>query len=49
MDNNIVIQTANGNNENTIFPYGTKNKFTYKNVVFKVYEIDEKRNDFLKN
>lgn len=45
---NFVIWAANGNNANTIFLYGAKNKFAFNFAVFTDNWSEEKRTEFLK-
>ena len=47
--NNFIVWTANGNNANTIFLYGAKNKYAYNFAVFTDNWTEEKRTEFLKN
>ncbi|BDC99475.1 hypothetical protein [Persicobacter psychrovividus] len=47
--NNFVIWTASGNNANTIFLYGAKNKYAYNFSVFSDNWAEEERVNFLKN
>ena len=47
-DDNFVIWTANGNNANTIFLYGAKNKYAFNFAVFTDNWSEEKRTEFLK-
>ncbi|MGD1847910.1 MAG: hypothetical protein ACFB10_21150 [Salibacteraceae bacterium] len=45
---NYIIWTATGNNANTIFLYGAKDKYAYNYAVFSGCWPSEKRTDFLK-